>query len=710
MHQLKDEIEGRLFFEDGEWILDAEPYILVLFQRLFLGSYEQTFYDYETHQSNKYKFTHRPRFLQDSLSARKDIEWFLKRFKLEINEKDFNLLQHGSKEYDKIQEEGKHAFINYKDVKFDFVLPLRDYQLQACSLALKKRFLLIADQVGLGKTPIGIAIGSKNLPTLCVVPPHLATQWEYEIHKFIPNAKVIKIKGKKNYELPKADFYIISYHLLQYWIEALTKKHHIQSIIFDEIHYLRHSNTERYSAASLIADKCETKIGLSATPIMNYGNELYNIFDVLQKGILGEKYTFIREWCVGEQKIRDPELLGNFLRKNMFMLRRTREEVGMKIDAVNRSVYTVDANLDELQKIENDMKILAMKAITGTFKESSPSAIEFDMKLRQATGIAKAKAVAEIVKTIVESGEKVVLFGWHRDVYDIWLKELFSYNPVMYTGTETPKEKEESIKEFIEGNSKVFIMSLRSGAGINGLQLTSSYAVFGELDWSPAIMEQCIGRLWRDGQEHQVNAIFITIDDGADPFMKEVIGEKIDQQSKIMSAEASVISDTVKDEHLKSMAREFLKSKGMNIEKIEAEKKVELKGELFINEDLQDKETKEIFDLIRKNAKYFKDEKELQDYIENLLYKNNISYKREFKISKKSFVDFNVQNILIECKVKGFSKREMLKQIRRYKYEHPETKSIIIITPKPFRHFRIDDVPVYAIDFSNASLLMNNLA
>ena len=71
---------------------------------------------------------------------------------------------------------------------------------------------------------------------------------------------------------------------------------------------------------------------------------------------------------------------------------------------------------------------------------------------------------------IVDSGEKVVLFGWHRAVYDIWLSELREYSPVMYTGSKSTVQKDASLKSFIDGDSKIFIMSLHSGAGINGLQ------------------------------------------------------------------------------------------------------------------------------------------------------------------------------------------------------------------------------------------------
>jgi len=57
---------------------------------------------------------------------------------------------------------------------------------------------------------------------------------------------------------------------------------------------------------------------------------------------------------------------------------------------------------------------------------------EFNIMMRQATGIAKAPYVAEFVRMLVESGESVMLYGWHRDVYNIWLERLAEFNPVMY--------------------------------------------------------------------------------------------------------------------------------------------------------------------------------------------------------------------------------------------------------------------------------------
>lgn len=117
----------------------------------------------------------------------------------------------------------------------------------------------------------------------------------------------------------------------------------------------------------------------------------------------------------------------------------------------------------------------------------------------ESTGLAKAPFVAEFVRLRLESEERIVLFGWHRAVCDIWLDRLAEFNPVLYTGTESPNQKGAVLEAFKEGGSRVLIMSLRSGSGVDGLQSVAKVAVFGELDWSLWVHEQGTGRLRRDG-------------------------------------------------------------------------------------------------------------------------------------------------------------------------------------------------------------------
>jgi hypothetical protein len=132
-----------------------------------------------------------------------------------------------------------------------------------------------------------------------------------------------------------------------------------------------------------------------------------------------------------------------------------------------------------------------------------------DALVRQASGLAKAPHVAAFVALVLQSQQRVVLFGWHRAVYDVWMEALKDYQPRLFTGTESTKQKDEAIKEFREGSCRVLIMSLRAGAGLDGLQSCCSTLVFGELDWSPGVHGQCEGRMDRDGQKESVTAYYL---------------------------------------------------------------------------------------------------------------------------------------------------------------------------------------------------------
>ena len=71
----------------------------------------------------------------------------------------------------------------------------------------------------------------------------------------------------------------------------------VRTVIFDEVQELRREESERYKAAATIAGAATYRVGLSGTPIYNYGGEIHNVIDVLRPGALGSRQEFAREWC-----------------------------------------------------------------------------------------------------------------------------------------------------------------------------------------------------------------------------------------------------------------------------------------------------------------------------------------------------------------------------------------------------------------------------
>jgi SNF2 family DNA or RNA helicase len=104
----------------------------------------------------------------------------------------------------------------------------------------------------------------------------------------------------------------------------------------------------------------------------------------------------------------------------------------------------------------------------------------------------------------------------------------------MYTGSESAAKKNREKDRFLNGETSVLIMSLRSGAGLDGLQHRCSVVVFGELDWSPGIHQQVIWRVDREGQQSPVTVFFLVVEDGSDGPIMEILGLKASEAHQIV--------------------------------------------------------------------------------------------------------------------------------------------------------------------------------
>jgi SNF2 family DNA or RNA helicase len=461
---------------------------------------------------------------------------------------------------------------------FKMKLPPREYQSLATMMWLAAEGLLLADDVGLGKTAEAIAgfTDPRTRPGLVVTLTHLPHQWEQEVYKFT-DLQCHILRKTTPYDLTKycggrfPDVVISNYHKLSGWAETIAPL--IKSVVFDEVQELRHQGTNKYRAAQHIAKNTSYRLGLSATPIYNYGGEIYNVISILQPDALGTWQEFQREWCVYDEqkpKIKDPPAFGIYAREAGLMLRRTRKEVKRELPPVTVVPHYIDANPEALLAMEGDAINLAklILAQKEQFRgQRMQASSEFNMRMRQATGIAKAPFVAEFAKFLVEDNdEPVVLYGWHREVYKIWLEKLKHLNPVMFTGSEDAKQKEESKRKFIAGESKVMIISLRAGAGMDGLQDVCHVTIFGELDWSPGVHEQCVGRIHRDGQDEPVTAYYLIADTGSDPIISDVLGVKKQQIEGLRDPNQDLVSKLqIESEYIKRLAEKFLTDRGIVI-------------------------------------------------------------------------------------------------------------------------------------------------
>ena len=345
-----------------------------------------------------------------------------------------------------------------------------------------------------------------------------------------------------------------------------------KSVTFDEMHELR-GGVERQGkpiikgvSAKVLADACDFVLGLTGTPVFNYGDEMWNLCELIRPGMLGSLSEFEREWCSGSI-VRSPSAFGTYLRSAGLYIRRTRTDVGRELPALTVVPVQLEMTVDPLKAIRGVAADLARRILARETEKGDRwrASGELDWQLRQATGIAKAPAVAAFVQLLVEQGEQVLLAGWHKAVYGLW-KTAFENAKVryaMFTGDESPEAKVAAAKAFETDQVQVMMMSLRSGVGLDGLQRSRCRTVvIGELDWSPQVHRQLIGRLHRDGQDKSVTAYYLLSDSGSDPVIVDVLGLKRAQAAGIEDPLNTDIAPVADHKRARALALAYLAAIG----------------------------------------------------------------------------------------------------------------------------------------------------
>lgn len=251
---------------DDNWIIEGEPVVCQYAKRIFPGS--------SGRGSGRAKFKNNKRNVED-------LKWLMSRFPLKIENLDqwetsyLKALEHVEKKLDILKRPLK------EDSGSWFKGDLKEFQKEGLSFLMNYAPCLLADEMGLGKTIEALAWVSKLSKKdkgIFVLPKNIINQWKENILKFteVEEDKIHIVSGLTPYEIDEdIEIVLIHYGLLRGWKKELPL-YHFDYLVFDEIQELRHKGTEKYSAASLLAESVEKRIGMSGTPIYNTGGEIWN--------------------------------------------------------------------------------------------------------------------------------------------------------------------------------------------------------------------------------------------------------------------------------------------------------------------------------------------------------------------------------------------------------------------------------------------------
>lgn len=425
-------------------------------------------------------------------------------------------------------------FIDYNKVKIELsdliTEKIKYYQIKGVKwlkwLFLNKIGGCLSDDMGLGKTFQVIAMISdiqlkeRINKILIVVPKSLITNWCREFESFSNEKNICVYHGNNRRGLLKGDYkiYITTYNTAANDIDDLSEID-FDLTIFDEIQYIKNFNTKTYK--KLLDLNTTVRIGLSGTPLENNKEEIWNILNILNPGMLGSKVKFKKRYSNTENNEELHYLL------NPFLLRRTKLEVLNELPEKRERILYCDFEEEQKSVYESIREALKTEINNPRTYNSAmilkgllllretcchPRLLPENINVSKSIESCKFEVLKFKVNSLYNSGEKILIFSQFTKMLKIieeWLKsEDINY---FYLDGQT-KDRQRVIDDFQNSDKSVFLMSLKAG-GV-GLNLTSAQnVIIYDPWWNPFAEEQAADRVFRIGQKNNVTIYKMIVTD-----------------------------------------------------------------------------------------------------------------------------------------------------------------------------------------------------
>lgn len=423
--------------------------------------------------------------------------------------------------------------------------------------------VILADEVGLGKTiEAGLVIKDYLVRGLAkkvfiFTPASLLIQWKEELRsKF-------RLPFKTHAELESWDEYPFVIASLD---TAKGRKNRGQVakigaelVIVDEAHKLKNQGTLNWKFIRSLRSRF--LLLLTATPIQNSIEELYNLIFLVRPGLLSTRKHFKQQF-VNTRCSRMPkniEGLRDLLKQVMVRHRRVDTPIEFTERFVNLvSVEPTGAELRLQEALHGFVKDnyasvsffdRGVNKLTMMLLErmltSSPRALADTMdrlhrngnvaegmgsrlaalakQARQVRSASKLKATVDLLKKL---DERVIIYTQFRRTQEYLVEHASKrgFDCKVFHGGMTIRDKERVIRSFADEGG--ILISTDSGAEGKNLQFCR-YMINYDLPWNPMKVEQRIGRIHRLGQTKDVHIFNLYYENSIEAYVVKLLTEKI---------------------------------------------------------------------------------------------------------------------------------------------------------------------------------------
>ena len=422
-------------------------------------------------------------------------------------------------------------------VPFTLQAELRDYQIEGfvwlSRLANLGMGACLADDMGLGKTVQAIAVMIEQQAKgacLVVAPTSVCHNWENELARFAPTLAAHRLadagdRGTLIERMGPGDVLIVSYGLLHQENERLSGRAWNMAV-FDEAQNLKNADSKRAKAGRKI--EASFRVALSGTPIENYLDELWSLFDIINPGLLGSRESFQRRFAgpIERGKAGARDALRTLIRP--FILRRTKSAVLNELPPRTELTITVQQGVEEraLYEAVRRQAVKAAAEAKGPAGQRKLQILAEITRLRRAcchpalidprTRLESAKLAAflELIDELLRNRHKALVFSQFLGQLQR-VREALDTRGVRYQyldGSVFAQQRASRVAAFQGGDGDLFLISLKAGG--TGLNLTAAdYVIHMDPWWNPAVEDQASDRAHRIGQSRPVTVYRLVTED-----------------------------------------------------------------------------------------------------------------------------------------------------------------------------------------------------
>lgn len=472
-----------------------------------------------------------------------------------------------------------------------------DYQIRTALRVLGplRGRALLSDEVGLGKT-IEAGLVLKELLTrgmvkrfLVLTVPSLVDQWEEELSDKFGLATVTTnqdaLRGDAQKFWRQNPGIIASLHTLKQPAHLeIARQTHWDLLIVDEAHYLRNRESQAWLAVNALPR--QFLLLLTATPVQNSLEDLYNLVTLLQPGQLPSPKQFRARFIDPKRprQPREPEELRRLL--GQVMIRNTRANSGLKLPPrrAETVLFEPDATEEKFwQRWETELRAqlgrmgggqsslwgrlllqaagsspAAWRAALEKFPNRDAAQSWCQESPLETSWRRKCELLAPLTK--VEGGAVVFTqFLATQDALAVALRRA-GVETFVVNGSTPPVERQPITEEFRKRGGALLLT--QSGTEGRNLQFCHHLANF-DLPWNPMEIEQRIGRLHRLGQQHPVRIYNFVQAGTLQEHLLQVLQEKLNLFELVVGETGLVLGERFSsDEFAEEVLRRWRDNEG----------------------------------------------------------------------------------------------------------------------------------------------------